>query len=104
MAAITPVLNRSSVAAAANDRSGYVRLATGLNKVNVYSTSWSGGKAAALKYTAIDDSDAVGEVLDQTNTAVSFDANGGVDMFGPGCVCIDVTSANAAEVVLLVNN
>jgi hypothetical protein len=103
MAAIVPVLNRSTVAAAANTRSGYVRLATGLNKVNVYSTTWS-GKAAALKYTPIDDDAAVGEVLDQTNTAVSLTANGGVDMYGPGCVCIDVTSANAAEVVLLVNN
>jgi len=101
MPAITPVDFQTTVPASSSTRSSFVRLRPGLNKVSVYSTSWSGSKAAALKYTPIDNDDAVGDVLDQTNTAVSFTANGGVDMHGPGCVCIDVTNANVAPVVLV---
>lgn len=103
MAAITPTTsNASSVAASSNTRSGYIKLNRGKNRISVYSTSWSGSKAAALEYLPIPDDDSRGSAKDKAGDAVSFTANDFVDMEGPGYVCINVTNANSAVVNLLV--
>jgi hypothetical protein len=101
--AITPsTLNAESVAANTNAKSAYLRLNPGRNRISVYSTSWTGGKTAALKYAPIENDDSLTNVKYDATTAVSFTANDAVDVFGPGLVCIEVASANAAAVNILV--
>lgn len=104
MAAITPSTNNAeSVAANTNGKSPYLVLNPGRNRISVYSTSWASSKAAALKYTPIPNDDALGDAKYDSSTAVSFTANGAVDLFGPGLVCIDVTNSNAAATNVIVN-
>lgn len=104
MAAITASTNNTeSVPASQNASSAYVKVGHGVNKITVYSASWSGSKAAALMFTPILDDAAVGAVKDQSGSAVSFTANESVDMRGPGFVRIDVTNSNGSPVYLAVN-
>lgn len=105
MAAIRPVVSSPvQVPANTDSRSSYLQMTDGRYRIWVSSVDWSGSKVATVKFTPALDDDHLGSLkLNDLTTTISLSENGGVEVPGPGYICIEVSNSNGSPVNLFVN-